>query len=73
MQDILKANGNDLKAVGLLPEDAESAGYFPHKYAHEYLDPVTKEPVPGLAGGEGFLKKRVFDNLVDRARRARAD
>ena len=58
-------NGNDLRASGRLPAESESAGYLPHKYSHEYLDPVTKKPVPGLAGGEGFLQKRFYDNIVD--------
>lgn len=65
IRETLTADGNDLKAANRLPEDADSASYLPHRYAHEYLDPVTKKPAPGLSGGEGFLKKRVFDNIVD--------
>ena len=65
VQEIMQMNGNDLRASGRLPAESESAGYLPHKYAHEFLDPVTKKPVPGLAGGEGFLQKRLYDNIVD--------
>jgi hypothetical protein len=62
---VVQENGDQLRASDRLAQTSTSAGYMPHQYAEDYIDPATGKKAEHGVTSEGFLKKRVYDNIVD--------